>query len=344
MRTFVPQLLKFTVFAVVTVLLTTVLATTIANVDLSRDATYTARFTDATGLNPGDDVRMAGVRVGQVKSIDLVDRSFAAVRFEVEARRKLPTSATATIKYRNLIGQRFLALGMGAGNGNDLFAPGATIPADRTRPALNLTVLFNGFKPLFQALSPDQVNQLSFEIIQVLQGEGGTVDSLLSHTASLTSTIAGKDKVIGQVVDNLNTVLGTVNARAPELSATLDQTQQLVSGLSAQRSQIGDAISALGELTNTTGGLLKDVRDPLKQDVGQLGTVSATLNQDAPELDNVLRHMPSNVEAITRTASYAGWFNYFACRMSGTIGIGSLGVQVPIFPLPNSELPERCKN
>src|SRR5205807_7105151 len=127
------------------------------------------------------------------------------------------------IKYRNLVGQRYIALDAAPGSPGAMLPADGVIPLDRTKPALDLTALFNGFKPLFQALSPDDVNKLSYEIIQVLQGEGGTMDSLLAHTASLTTAIASKDKVIGQVIDNLTAVLGTISQRGPELPNLIDQ-------------------------------------------------------------------------------------------------------------------------
>ena len=88
----------------------------------------------------------------------------------------------------------------------------------RTTPALDLTVLFNGFKPLFQALSPADINKLSYEIVQVFQGEGGTLESLLAHTASVTSTLADRDQVIGDLIDNLNEVLDHLGDRDEQLS------------------------------------------------------------------------------------------------------------------------------
>ena len=343
MRSFVPQLVKFGLFAVVTVLLTGILASTVANVDLTRKSEYTAVFTDATALNVGDDVRMAGVKVGKVTDIRVADNRYAAVRFEIDQQRHIPASVGGAVKYRNLIGQRYLALDVGAGSPGRTLPPGGTIPLSRTKPPLNLTVLFNGFKPLFQALSPEQVNQLSYEIIQVFQGEGGTVNSLLQHTASVTSTVARKDQVIGKVVDNLNSVLGTVNQRGPQLSGLLDQVQQLVTGLAQQRQPIGNAITSIGGLTNTTAGLLADGRQPLHEDIGQLDRLSQELNKQGPQLDASLKNMPDRLSSASRTVSYAGWFNYFACQMHGTIGIKSLDVQAQLFPLPAEQLPDRCK-
>ncbi len=235
MRGVAGSLTKLIIFVVITVGATAVLGLTIANANFGSANDYSARFTDVTSLNTGDDVRIAGVKVGQVTSISVVDRRQAEVHFSVQGDVTLPGSVTATIKYRNLVGQRYVALGEGTGPVNATLPPGGAIPLSRTQSALDLTELFNGFKPLFQALSPDDVNQLSYEIIQVFQGEGGTIDSLLASTAQLTSTIANKDQVIGQVIDNLNTVLTTVNAHGSQLADLVTTTQQLVSGLAADR-------------------------------------------------------------------------------------------------------------
>ncbi|GAA3433416.1 hypothetical protein GCM10018954_030190 [Kutzneria kofuensis] len=318
MRGIAGPLTKLIIFMVITVLATSLLALTIANIDLRSASDYSARFSDVTSLNVGDDVRIAGVRVGSVDGIQVVDRRQAQVSFSIDGGHKLPASVTATIKYRNLVGQRYIALEPGAGDPNAVLPAGGTIPLDHTKPALDLTVLFNGFKPLFQALSPDDVNKLSYEIIQVLQGEGGTIDSLLAHTASLTSTIADKDQVIGQVIDNLNSVLDTVNAHGDQLSTLISQLQQLVTGFAQERKPIGDSIAALGDLADSTAGLLQQGRQPLKDDIAQLGSLSKNLG-DNDLLNQFLQTLPGKVETITRTATYGSWFNFFLCSASGTV-------------------------
>jgi len=345
MRNFVAPLVKMTVFAVITVTLTALLGLTIANTTLGPTSGYVARFTDATGLNEGDDIRMSGVRIGQITDISVVDDKWADVRFDVEASRTLPKSLTATIKYRNLIGQRYVALAIGSGETNAVLRPGDTIPLDRTQPALNLTQLFNGFQPLFQALQPDQVNKLAGELIQVLQGEGGTIDSVLQHTASLASTVASKDQVIGQVIDNLNTVLTTVNERTTEVSGLIDQLQQLASGLAAQREPIGDAIGALGDLTQSTAGLLSSVRPPIKEDIAALGRLAGNLADHGDTVDKFLAGLPHKVQTISRVSSYGGWYNYYLCSMSGRIGVSDLGINVdlPLLPIPGTPPAERCQ-
>ena len=246
MRSVTGPLVKLLIFVVVTVVATAVLGFTIANVDFNPTDGYSARFSDVTSLQVGDDVRIAGVKVGEVEQISVVDRRQARVTFSVDSDVRLPASVIASIKYRNLVGQRYIALDQGTGDPNAFLPVGGQIPLARTRPALNLTDLFNGFKPLFAALSPDDVNQLSYEIIQVFQGEGSTVRDLLANTAALTTTIADKDQVIGQVIDNLNTVLNTVNADTNQLSGLIVTLQQLVTGLArtGSRSRTRSARSA----------------------------------------------------------------------------------------------------
>lgn len=312
MRNLTGPLIKGLIFVLVTGLATAILAVSIANTGLGDTATYYAKFTDVTSLNPGDDVRVSGVRVGQVDELAVVDRSLARVRFSVDRGRQLPGNVTATIKYRNMVGQRYIALERG-GQPAAPMPEHSEIPLERTTPALDLTDLFNGFKPLFQALSPEDVNQLSGEIVQVLQGEGGTVESLLSHTGSLTATLAGRDRVIGEVITNLNTVLNTINGQGDALSTLVSTLTELVSGLAGDRTAIGDAIDGIADLTDATAGLFEVARPPLKDSIAGLGRLSAELATGSAELDRFLTLLPAKFEAIGRTSTYGSWFNFYLC-------------------------------
>jgi phospholipid/cholesterol/gamma-HCH transport system substrate-binding protein len=306
--------IKSLAFIVVTVLATTVLAFSIANTSVGDTAPYKARFTDVTGLVAGDSVRIAGVKVGQVESVKVVDRRVAEVRFSVREGRALPASVTASVKYLNMVGQRYIDLDQGAGPVGRSFPAGATIPLERTTPALNLTQLFNGFQPLFEGLSPGEINDLAGSIVQVLQGEGGTVDSLLRHVGSLTGAVAAKDQVIGEVVKNLNTVLKTVNDREAGFDELVVTLQKLVSGFSGDRQPLGEAVAAMGDLTTVTAGLLKDGRAPLKKDIAELGRLSRQLDKGAPQIENFLAKTPTKMQAVTRLASYGSWLNLYLCE------------------------------
>ncbi|MFF8406037.1 MCE family protein [Streptomyces sp. NPDC015684] len=318
-------LVKFSLFALVTIAATALLAATIVNVSLTSKETYHAVFTDVTGLETGDDIRVAGVRVGEVEGIRIKDRTLAEVTFTVSAERPLLAGTRAVVRYRNLVGQRYIALTEGPGDGTTRLRPGGTIPLSRTRPALDLNALLNGFKPLFAALSPSDVNQLATEIVRTLQGEGGTVNSLLAHTASLTSTLADRDKLIGSVIDNLNTVLETLDKRGSRFSGLLTQLRRVVSGLSADRKPIGESLVSIGDLTDVTSGLLKDARPPLKDDIAGIGDLTGTLNKNENTVEGVLKRLPNKLEKLTGTASYGSWFNFYLCDFDGRIVLPKTG-------------------
>ena len=131
-------------------------------------------------------------------------------------------------------------------------AGGGTIPVTQTHPALDLTYLFNGFQPLFQGLNATQINNLSGEVIQTLQGEGGSLELLLTNLADLTNSIADKDQVIGDVVDNLASVLTAIGDRDTELSNLIVNLQQFISGLSQDRTTIGNSIDSINALATNT--------------------------------------------------------------------------------------------
>jgi phospholipid/cholesterol/gamma-HCH transport system substrate-binding protein len=338
MKSLLPPLTKLVVFTLVTALATGVLAMTIANTSFGDRATYLARFTDVTGLLVGDDVRIAGVRVGTVASIELVDRRIAQVGFTVDEGLRLPASVTASVLYLNLIGQRYLALERGPGPPGEILEPGGLIPLERTTGPLNLTVLFNGFQPLLAGLDPAQLNQLSFEIVQVLQGQGGTMESLLASTSSLTNSLADADRVLGELITNLNAVLDTVNARDEQLTALIVQLQRLVSGLAADRAAVGSAISSIGRLTDATAGLVGEARPALRDDIDALGRLSTNLAGSEQYLDGVLQYLPEKLTTLSRAASYGSWFNFYLCGYQGTVtlpgGAPGAPLVVPLNPPP----------
>jgi phospholipid/cholesterol/gamma-HCH transport system substrate-binding protein len=306
-------LVKSAIFVVITVIITALLALSIVSAGVSGTTSYRAVFTDVTGLTVGSDVDIAGVRIGQVTSLSVYHRQLALVGFNVQPDRALPASVTATIRYLNLVGQRYIELGQGTGPADRTLPPGGTIPLSQTRPALNLTVLFDGFQPLFQALSPGDVNRLSSDIIEVFQGESPNVTALVAAIGSLTSSLATRDQVIDQVIDNLNSAVTTISARNSELRGLITSLQELVSGLAANRQPIGQAISAIGSLTSATAGLLQVARPPLKDDITQLQRLSSNLADNSGVVNTFLQDLPVKMADIARTASYGSWLNFFLC-------------------------------
>lgn len=326
-------LAKLIAFVLVTLTATAVLGLSIANYTGGGTA-FKARFTDVTSLNPGDEVRIAGVRIGKVTGISIVDRRLAEVEFELTDRDWLPASTTASIRYRNLVGQRYIALEQGAGEQGRKLNEGATIPLERTRPALNLTTLFDGFRPLFRVLTADDVNKLSFEIIQVFQGEQGTIRDLVASTASLTNKIADKDAVIGELTRSLTQVLETVNERDEQFDQLIRNTEALITGLAAERDTVGRAVSSLGALATATGELLVPTRPSLQGTIAGLNQLTGTLNERSDEVNEALATLPIKMEKLGRVGSYGSWFQFYLCGIDIVVGPGA--VDAPQLNLPAS--------
>ena len=314
------DLVKLVVFVVVTSLATTVLVVTIGNLGFGSSREYSAEFTDATGVTKGDDIRVAGVRVGTVSEVEIIDRTRALVTFSVDDDTSVNGGTNAAIRYRNLVGQRYVSLTQEVGDTQRL-PDGATIPVSRTRAALDLTVLFNGFKPLFQALSPEDVNQLSYELIQVFQGEGGTLEGLLAHTASVTSTLADRDEVIGDLIDNLSLVLDHVADRDEQLTRLIQSFRTLVGGLKKDRFAILGSLEEVSTLSVETASLIDGIREPLVKDIKELRTVAGNIDKNKAELDRALQVLPIKLNKIGRTAIYGSFFNFYLCEFQGRVNL-----------------------
>ncbi len=319
---------KLLIFILVTTIATGFLVVTIGNISFAATKSYKAVFSDATSLVKGDDVRIAGVKVGSVQNVSIVDRDKALVTFDVREDQPVTESTYAAIRYRNLVGQRYIALTQGVG-GPSILHEGATIPLKRTSPALDLTVLFNGFKPLFEALTPADINKLSYEIIQVFQGEGGTLESLLAHTASVTTTLANRDQLIGDLITNLNQVMVTIGKRDGQLSDLIVKLRTFVSGLTQDRKAILGSLDSVSSLAVQTSDLVTGIRPGLTQDVTQLRKVADNVDRNKAELDRALQVLPIKLKKIGRTAIYGSWFNFYLCNFNGRVKLPT-GKYVPV--------------
>lgn len=167
-------LVRLSIFSVVLVIFTVMIIVVFGQMRFDRTNGYSAEFTNISGLRPGQFVRASGVEVGKVDKVELVDGGKRArVKFNVDRSIPLYQSTTAQIRYLDLIGNRYLELKRGQGEGADkVLAPGGFIPLSRTSPALDLDALIGGFKPLFRALDPHKVNTIATALVTVFQGQG----------------------------------------------------------------------------------------------------------------------------------------------------------------------------
>ena len=303
---------RFAIFVVACAVGTFALLAIFAQLGFQKDITFNAEFTNVTGLEEGNFVRIGGVEVGKVKKISVNDKAIAVVEFSTDDSVVLTEGTRAAIRWADPIGGRFLALEEGVGGINRL-NPGQTIPTDRTEPALDLDTLLGGFRPLFRALDPEQANALSGQLILAFQGQGATIASFLSQAAAVTNTLADRDELIGQVIGNLNTVLGSLGEQSSQFAKAVDSLSELVKGLAARKGDISNSVAYINEVAGSVADLLGQARPAAKNTVHQTDRAAGIVVADHDYFDNWLNTLPDAYHALARQGLYGDFFSFYLC-------------------------------
>lgn len=308
------SLIGFSLFAVIASVLSYMMWSTLNRSVAGDTHDYSAVFSDVLGLRVGDDVRMAGVRVGRVDEIDFTDGYRARVDFRIEADQHPTTTTKALVRYQNLIGQRYIALMPGQDAGTPM-KPGDQIPIEHTEPSFDVSALLSGFEPLFSVLQPDQVNSLSETLVQALQGNNVSLSALISQAAELAGTFGQRDQILGDVLTNLSSVVSGLANRSSELETLITQARSLMQGLYSQGEalkgsvdQIATATDSLVRIVNTVKPGMARAQDDATAGVALLLLNGASLDKAAVELPNVLN-------AVARFSSYGTYANPYICRL-----------------------------
>ncbi|QZT63953.1 MCE family protein [Mycolicibacterium austroafricanum] len=307
--------ISFTLFVIVCLVGTFALLAVFSQYRFSSTQTFRAEFSDVSGLADGDFVRIAGVEVGKVTSISVTDESIALVEFSVDPTVVLTSATRAAVRWENPIGDRYMALTDGTGRGQRRLDPGGTIAVSHTEPALDLDTLLGGFRPLFRALDPQQVNTLSSQLIGAFQGEGATINSFLSQAAVVTGTLADRDELIGEVIDNLNAVMGTFGEEHTQFAKAVDSLAQLVDGLAARRTDIANTVAHTNTAAATIADMLNQAREPLKHTVTQGDRVASIVAADHEWVDDYLETIPQSYKVLSRLGIMGDFFTFYLCDL-----------------------------
>ncbi|MVU75675.1 MCE family protein [Nocardia sp. ET3-3] len=265
--------------------------------------THDAIFTDANGLKVGDDVRMYGVQVGKIKSIDL-DGAQARVRLSVKTDAPVYDNSKLAIRYQNLTGQRYIDLQQQPQPGNRL-AAGARIGVDHTVPSFDVTQLFNGLKPVLQTISPEAINQFSASMVALIEGDGSGVGPAMDAIGKLASYVNDRQQVIGTLIRNMSDLSDRVGGRVHNLVPLLARLSDIFQSLQQN-------IGGLTQFALTAPSVLRPI-DTLLSTLGiHNGTdVDAILRQifpDTKEALDVLGRLPGLLAAAdTATTGPTGW-------------------------------------
>jgi phospholipid/cholesterol/gamma-HCH transport system substrate-binding protein len=303
---------RLAIFVVVCLLGLFGLLAIFAQLRFQKENVYQAEFTNVTGLENGNFVRIAGVEVGKVKHISLKHDATVVVAFSADPSVVLTEGSRAAIRYDNLIGGRYLALEEGAGGVHPL-QPGDTIPTSRTEPALDLDAVVGGFRPLFQAMDPQQVNTLSEQLIHAFQGEGATIGSFLAQTAAMTSALADRDKLIGQVIVNLDTVLGSLGDQSKQFGKGVDAMSTLIKGLAARKTDIANAVGYTNAAAASIADLLRQSRPAFAKTIHEGDRVGTLTVADHDYLDNLIKTLPDKYRELGRLGLYGDYFSFYMC-------------------------------
>ena len=308
--------IKLGAFSLVLLLFTAIIVVVFGQMRFDRTTGYSAIFSNSSGLRAGQFVRASGVEVGKVKDVKLIEGgSKARVDFDVDRSLELFEDSTASVRYLNLIGDRYLELKRG--DSDRRMPSGGTIPVERTEPALDLDALIGGFRPLFRALDPEKVNTIAQSIITVFQGQGGTINDILDQTASLTAALADRDQAIGEVIRNLNTVLDTTVRHQEQFDETLVNFERLITGLKNRADPIASSVADISDAAGTVADLLTDNRPLLQDTVGYLDAVLQPLVDQKDQLNDILSRLPSALKIIGRAGGiYGDFFNFYLCDIS----------------------------
>jgi phospholipid/cholesterol/gamma-HCH transport system substrate-binding protein len=312
-------IIRLGIVALVLLLFTAVIVVVFGQMRFNRANSYSAEFSNASGLRDGQFVRAYGVEIGKVKKVRLVDGG-KRVRVDFDVDRSIPLyqSTTAQIRYLDLIGDRYVELKRGEGDGADrIMPPGGFIPLSRTSPALDLDALIGGFKPLFRALDPDKVNSIASALITVFQGQGGTINDILDQTAQLTAQIGERDQAIGEVVKNLNIVLDTTVRHRKEFDQTVNNLEVLITGLKDHGDQLAGGTAHISNAAGTVADLLAEDRALLHNTLNYLDAVQQPLIDQRDQLNDFLRRVPTALNLIGRgIGSYGDFVNFYACDIT----------------------------
>ncbi|MFZ0667757.1 MAG: MCE family protein [Acidimicrobiales bacterium] len=325
---------KVVLFTGMSAIITSIVLYSLLDIETHSTVGYYADFSDVSGLQAGDTVRIAGVEVGKVGSVS-VHGHLARVSFSLETNQHITTTTRAAIHFANLLGELYLAILPGPPGGAPL-KPGRVIPVSQTTPALNLTAVFDGFQPLFSALSPSAVNQLAESIIDIFQGEGAATSSIISQVATITNNLADRQQVIDGLLTSSASLLDTVGAHDADLGDLIGNLDTLVRGLASSKSQIGGAVSNVNTLTNLASHYFAESQPRLNQDIQGLSTATKSLVTNQSHINTLFEGLPGLLNAATKIQSSGNWVQAYVCDLTVNL-LGRGGGSAP--PLNISIIP-----
>ncbi|OBI95798.1 MCE family protein [Mycobacterium asiaticum] len=341
-------LIGLTLFMIVAVTLTWLVYVSLRRDVGGKTSPYAAMFTDVYGLREGDDVRVAGVRVGRVEKVEL-DGRFAKVSFVLQQEQRVFGNTVASVTYQNIVGQRYLGLSLGHEGSTAQLPPGSTIPLERTEPSFDVTALLNGYEPLFSLLNPRDADNLTKGVLESLQGDTSSLATLVSQTSTLTETFAGRDQALGDVITNLNKVVVNLAAQNDDLDGVLTQTRDVVAALNQRRPELVSSVGTMSRMMTHLASAAREDYPAIREFIDRRPGVTRHLLDVEPQVAFFGDNVPLVLKGLIRVGNQGAYGNAYACDVNIFGFFPGLNDVVPI--IVNAATPgnkamhtPRCRN
>ncbi len=313
--------LRTVVIGLVTFLMMTTAMSWLVYATLDREVTgdttsYSAVFTDVFGLRDGDDVRMAGVRVGRVDKIELQPGNTAKVTFKIQSDQHVLANTQASVLYQNIVGQRYLDLRLAKTGERKPLPAGSQIPVERTIPSFDVGVVLNGYEPLFATIDPDAADRLTNAAIQSLQGDSGAWASLVDQTGTFTETFAGRDQLLGDTITGMDKLFSTLAKQNDNLNGILSDSRKMVDTFNARRPELISSMGSITRVARRLGAISEDVTPSLTSMLTrQPGFVSHLVSIE-PQLAFTGANLPLMLKGLARLTSEGAYVNVYGCDLN----------------------------
>lgn len=343
-------LIGLSIFMVVSMVLTWLVYATLRRDVAGTTTPYAAVFTDVYGLREGDDVRMAGVRVGRVEKVAL-DGKLAKVSFIVQSDQKVYSNTLASVTYQNIIGQRYLGLSLGSGEGAPeqpkVLPRDSVIPVERTEPSFDVGALLNGFKPLMSLLNPKQADDLTKGVLQSLQGDRASLAALVDQSSTLSATLAGRDEVLGDLITSLNKVTGTIAEQNDQLDHSLTQARRAVADLDSRRPALQSSVGSLAQVTRQLSRIADEVFPSLEEMINREPGFAKHMVEIEPQLAFTGDNLPLLLKGLARPFGEGAYGAAYVCDLNLTgffPGLNDITTIIVNAATPGNATPITMKN
>ena len=334
----IKQLIRFAAFSTLTLGLTAWIGLRIAQYEGGDKYELQATFDDVTGLFPGDDVKLTGVQVGKIKSIR-VEEGRAVVRFQIDEAIDLPADSQVAVRWRNLIGQRYLYLY--EGTATDLLPKDGSAVVGNATGVTDITGLVNTLGPLFTAVDPEKVNDLFTTLVDALEGNGDNLDSLLVNLNTVVATLAERDATLQQLLGDYRTITDQLASRDHQIETMIDNLVLLSQTFADNTALVDEALVELGGFSRDLDTVLTTNEATLASILSSLSVITDTATNRLDELEGALNNLPEALTDLHNVTNDGEYLNINVPCLSLTpppcTGLGGGGGDTGVVPLDTAQ-------